>query len=287
VIEHEQIERLLDVNRLREADELIQRGLAQAPNDPQLHYWAARLACARDDLERASEHVSQSLAADPRHVAARVLHFILLRQAKQYAEAELVITELIRDDPRNAELLALYAQLMLCVLHVDKAEALVAEALRLDPESHPARLCSVLLACIRGRAGDSREALAELVAEDPDGFAVAHTLLLVLIEEGRYRDALGIARGLLRADPANGHLVDLVVELRALSHWVAVPAYPVQRWGGMAVGGLWIGAVVLGQVARRAESTALYGVLGLYVAYCVYTWLYPPLLKRWLRARGA
>lgn len=287
MIEHEQIERLLDVNRLNEAGLLIQRGLAQAPNDPYLHYCAARLACEREDFARATEHVGQALAADPHHFAARVLNFVLLRHAKKYAEAELVITQLIQEHPRDAELLALYGQLMLCALHVDKAEALVREALRIDPESQQARLSSVLLACVRGRAAESRDALADLVAEDPEGLSVAHTLLLVLIEQGRYRDALGIARELLRADPANRHLVDQVVELRALTHWVAVPAYPVHRFGGAAAGVMWISAVVLGQIARTTGSIWLYYALALYVAYCVYTWVYPPLLKRWLRARGA
>jgi tetratricopeptide (TPR) repeat protein len=287
VIDHEQIERLLEVNRLNEAGLLIERGLAQVPDDPYLHYCAARLAFAREDYASADEHVGHVLSADPQNFSARLLHFVLLRHAKKHAEAELVITGLIRENPASAELLALYGQLMLCTLHVDKAEALVREALRLDSESQQARLCAVLVACVRGRASESREALADLVAEDPEGFAVAHTLLLVLVEQGRYRDALGLARELLRADPANAHLVDLVIELRALSHWIALPAYPVHRFGGAAAGVMWVLAVVLGQVARSTGAVWLYWVLGVYVAYCVYTWVYPPLLKRWLRARGA
>lgn len=286
MIEHGHIERLIEVRRYAEARELIERGFAKAPDDPELHHFAAQVALRRNDLDCARQHVGCALAAAPSHRGARVVQFLLLYEQRAYVEAEQSIVALLSEDPRDAELLALYARLMLITLHVDKAAALVEEALRCDPHSQLVRVCHVLIATARGRRSEVDATLAELVATDPEAAAVTRTLFVVLVERRRYREALAVGQELLRGEPDDADLVEALVEVRSVTHWAALPAYPLHRWGWLASGSMWgayvVGIVMLGRAAPAAVGPATAGYLG----YVVYSWLHRPLLRRWLRKRG-
>lgn len=284
MIEHEQIAQLLRINRLAEASELIRHGFTQHPDDPTLHYYAAQVAWSNDDKPSAEEHLAQALASSPHHVAARELRFRLLMDNQEYPEAERVVVDLLREDPDNAEFLALYARLMMHTLHLAKAEALVREALRRDPESQSARLVRVLLAATRGDDQQARSALAELIHEDPNALSVGYTVLQLLVHERRHREALQLGRELLHVDPTNEALVEALIELRAATHWVALPAYPLVRWGWLASGVMWFGAVVALRVVRGSPAGAAFSIV--WLSYVVYSWVHGPFLKRWIRWRG-
>ncbi|MEZ4331764.1 MAG: tetratricopeptide repeat protein [Myxococcota bacterium] len=281
-----QISRLIEVGRHAEADRLLASELAEHPTDPDLHWLAARAALGAEDDVRAREHLEQALASDPHHFRARFLAFAIAFDAERFAEAEEIVTGLIREHPADAELIAWYAHLMLRTLHVAKARALVDEALARDPDEPVARRVDVLLLTIEGRSEHAGRRLEELIRDDPEGLATARTLFLVLAERGRHREAFEVGRQLLRADPANPALIDALVELRAATHWSALPAYPMRRFGWLGVAAVW-GVGVVGVRAAASWSPAWsVTFLVLYLAYVVYAWVHPPWLKRWLRRRG-
>ncbi len=284
--EHLQLARLIDVGRYREARQILEHALGQAPHDPDLHCLAARAALGEDDRGRAEDHVRQALAGEPQHFEAHVLLFTLCTTDKRHAQAEELITGLIREQPYNAVLLALYAELMLTTMHLDKARALCNEALRRDPDEHHARVVNVLLLTVEGKRADAGEQLAELIREDPESTDVAFTLFQVLVEQNRHREALEIGRQLLRCDPDNRHLVEALAELRTATHWIGLPAYPMRRFGWAGSAALWV--VALGSIRLVAAWSSAWaaGLLGLYLSYVIYSWVYPPLLKRWLLRRG-
>jgi tetratricopeptide (TPR) repeat protein len=281
-----QLSQLIEVGRYREALEILQRELSHAPHDPDLHVLGARAALGEKDEARAGEHVRHALAADPQHFEARVLLFVLCCAGKRHAQAEELIVALIRERPDSAALLALYAELMLTTMHLDKARALTEEALRRDPDDHRARVVNVLLLTIEGKRGDAGQQLAELIRDDPESTEIAYTLLRVLIEQQRHAEALEVGRQLLRLDPDNRALVEALAELRAATHWIALPAYPLRRFGWAGSAGMWVGALLSIRLAA-ARGPEWAGVLSaLWVAYVLYSWVHAPLLKRWLMRRG-
>jgi predicted Zn-dependent protease len=286
---HVQIDRLLEVGRVREARELLHRALSENPGDPDLHVFAARIATRTGDLAEARRQLSNALASDPTHFGARAELCDLEWTTKDYAAAEQIITELIREAPRNAALLASYARLMLVTLHLPKARALVNEALRLEPEDETARLVDVLLSTVEGDRRRADAQLQDLVAEDPDGYYVAHMLLVALIEQNRNREALALARQLMRAHPDDEDLVQTVVDLAVATHWLSWPLWPLRRFGWAASAALWLGAVTFVQVGRSQgwpwQAAVAFAVL--YLTYVIYSWVYTPVMTRWIRSRGA
>jgi tetratricopeptide (TPR) repeat protein len=210
----------------------------------------------------------------------------VLEDLDRHPEAEQVILGLLREDPADAGLHAAYGRLMLVNHQLDKARALVAEALRLDPDEPGARAIDALLALVDGRDRAARERVAGLLREAPEAESVAWLLVAVLEHEGRRRDALQIARELLRARPGDPDVLRALVGLRAATHWSSAPLWPFHRFGWGAVVGLWLGVNVLAYALPDRLAGLLWIVNALYLALVVYSWLQPPLLRRWLRWRG-
>lgn len=282
-----QLARLLEVGRLHEAAQVLGQALADNPDDPDLHVYAANIAEGQCDVDGARVQLARALSLDPMHSRARAALFDLEYAADNYPEAEELITGLIRDEPANASLLALYARLMLVTFHLEKSRALVDEALRRDPDDDVARTVDVLLSIVEGRFDRASVQMEVLVADDPDSLDVAHTLLLWLVEEGRHREALELARQLLRAEPDDPDLIDSIVELRALTHPLAWPLWPTTRFGWAGSAGTWVIVLVALGMLHQVEPVLTGFLSGLYLAWVAYTWAYGPLMKRWLRRRGA
>jgi tetratricopeptide (TPR) repeat protein len=283
---HSQIDRLIEVNRHAEARRLLQAAFAEAPDDPYAHTQAARIAYIEDDHELAWSHIGEALGADPAHFGARVLSHSLLVDQRRYAEAETVVLELIRENPASADLIAAYARLMLLTANERKARGLVVEALRLDPQNHDARLVAVLAATVSGEHQLANEQLADLVREYPEGVAVAYTLLNALVEQNRNREAYELGRELLRADPSDTDLVETLIALRVQTHWLALPLYPLQRWGWAAAAAIWAGAIVAFALLRQYAPGLMGWFAFGYLAWVASSWIYPPLMRRWLTWRG-
>ncbi len=280
------IERLLEVGRLREAGELIGKALAEDPDDVDIRTAAGRLYYLANDNDEARAQLQSALVNAPKHRVARFMLHLVHVEEEEFDQAEALITELIREEPANATFLALYARLMVLTFHIDKARALLEEAYRLDPHDREARFVNLLIAVVERRRGDADEQLADLLRESPDDQRVLWSLYRVLCERRRHRAAFAIGQQLLRLQPTNTSLIEALVELRTLTHWVAIPAYPFTRWGWGAVAAAWITAIVVIRAIAKVNPP-LAGTLGLiYFVYVVYTWVYPPLLKRWIRWRG-
>jgi predicted Zn-dependent protease len=281
-----QLERLLEVGRLPEARQLLGELLGQAPGDPDLCVYAARVALADDDLEEGRRQLEAALGRDPEHFAARYLLFHVELHVQHYTEAEEIITRLIREDPEDPDLLNQYAGLMLTTLHLDKARVLADEALRLDPSHRGARLTDVVLSTVEGRRDRAGARLSDLVHDDPEAHDVAYGLLVSLAEQGQNEDALRLCQELMRSEPDNEGLIETAVALRAATHWLALPLRPMQRFGWGASAAIWIVAIIAFRFLDGAKSTWMLTALGIYLTWVLYTWIYMPLMTRWLRARG-
>ncbi|MDY7094128.1 MAG: tetratricopeptide repeat protein [Acidobacteriota bacterium] len=281
-----QLDRLLEQRRYAQAREVLQELFAQDPRDPVAHRWAARLALAEGSSSKARHHLRQVLSQDPADFDGRHLLFQVELQERRWAEAEEVLLGLLREEPADPDLLTNYSWLMLCTVHTQKARELQREAIRRQPDHQGARIVGALLSLVEGAGGQARREAAQLLREDPQGADRLATLFAVLINERCHREALEIGRELLRLDPGDEELVEALVELRALTHWVAWPAYPFVRWGWAASAVIWVAAMVSVRLLATVDTRAAAILAFAFIAYVIYSWTFMPILRRWLRWRG-
>jgi tetratricopeptide (TPR) repeat protein len=284
---HTQIDHLLETRRTAVARRLLDQSFSENPDDPENHFYAARIASLEGDSHAAERHVGDLLLREPGHIGGRSLAVELARKSKNYALAEEHALDLIRDNPEVGHFYAQYAHVMLETLHLEKARALTLEARRLSPDDRLAHVLDVLTSIVLGERGQAREDLATLVASDPDALPTAWTLLAVLEAEHREWEAFEVAQEIVRAEPDDPDAVNAVIELRARTHLLALPAWPLRRFGNVGAIGLWVVMAVGLAVASATAYDGLGAWIGaVWLVYVIYSWTYLPLLRRLIRARG-
>jgi tetratricopeptide (TPR) repeat protein len=277
-----QVEALLQRRRTDLARSLIKPALASHPEHTALLLQSAWADYLDDHNDEALRLVRQVLLAEPAHEGARVLYFELLVDKEQNAEAERVIIELLREYPEDADYYGRYANLMLRTLNLTKALQLAREGLRYN--SDDVACLAAQATCELIEAPDvAGHGLQQLLVKHPQLIRTLVLVVAALEERGDVRGAKQVAQELVRAQPDNEHLVELARQLKIKGHWSMLPLWPVQKWGWGASFGIWILAVV-GIRALGKVSPAASGVFAVMViAYVVYSWVWPPLLRRLIK----
>jgi predicted Zn-dependent protease len=280
----QQVEALLQRRRVDQARALLKPALTEHPEHAGLLLQSAWTDYLDDRNDDALATVRQVLLSDPDDESARLLYFELLLEREDNVDAERVIIELLREYPEHAHYYGRYAQLMLKTLNFGKSRQLALEGLKYDPDSVECLAAQTVCDFIERPGKATSQGLQQLLVHHPQS---VRTLLLVVIslqQRGQRREALNIARELLRAQPDNEGIVDIVKQLRLVTHWSMWPLWPVMRFGWNASVVIWLIAV-FGLNALRRSDPALAGTIGLvFFAYVVYSWVWPPILKRLMRA---
>jgi tetratricopeptide (TPR) repeat protein len=281
-----QASELLDRRRMLQARQLLAQALRQHPEAIELLFQLARADYLEDHFEDARRTLVRLLELAPGDTGGRWLLFLVEMEAGRLAEAEVLVLDLLRQSPRMPHFWSGYGRLMLRALHFDKASDLVNEALRLDPDAPEALRARALCDIVEGRGQQDGAALSRLLADDPNDLLTLRLVVVALADAGRYRQAHRLAQALLRVQPDDQGLLQQVLALHTTNHWSLWPLWPLRRWGWAASVGLWV-LVVLGyQVLERVAPQAVGGFTAVVLAYVAYSWVWPPLLTRWI-ARGA
>jgi tetratricopeptide (TPR) repeat protein len=279
----QQVEALLERRRVDQARALLKPALSEHPEHAGLLLQAAWTDYLDDRNDDALGTVQQVLLSDPNDESARLLYFELLLERRDNVDAERVIIELLREYPEHAHYYGRYAQLMLKTLNFDKSRQLALEGLKYDPDSVECLAAQTVCDFIERPGKTTGQGLQQLLVRHPQS---VRTLLLVVVsleQRGQRGEALNIARELLRAQPDNQGIVDIVKQLRLVTHWSMWPLWPVVRFGWSGSVAIWLIAV-FGLNALRRYDPALAATIGLAVfAYVVYSWVWPPILKRLMR----
>ncbi|MDM5180621.1 tetratricopeptide repeat protein [Massilia sp. DJPM01] len=277
---------LIERKRYAQAGDVLAEALAQYPDDSDLLYGSALLDYLTDRRDAARATLHSVLSRAPDHYAARSLLATLYQDSEELPAAEAMLLDLLKDYPESGHQYARYAMLMYRTMHLDKAQALAHEALRLDPDDELALIACMMGDLIEGRRGAEQERLSVMMSRHPESLSTARMLITHLVHRGKYRAAKRIAIELLKQHPDSPEILELVVDLDALSHWSMLPLWPLNRWGWGASIGLWVLTLVvingLGRIAPHAVGPLSIGL----IAYCVYSWIFPSLLKRWLKRRA-
>jgi tetratricopeptide (TPR) repeat protein len=280
------IDGLIERRRFSQASLLLGEALANFPDDSELLRSAAAIDYHNEDYEGSLHTLRQLLRRAPKHLAGRYLLVSVHEAREDWPEAEAVLLDLLHDYPESSTLYARYAMLMYRTQQIDKAMELAREALRLNPEDEGALAATMIGDLIDGRKGDERNSLAALMLKHPEDMVTARLLIVHLINRGRYWSAKRIAVELLKARPDSREALELVVEIEALCHWSVIPLWPFNRWGIAATITFWLAWMLVYKLLRsyapQVSGPAVVFILG----YCVYSWVYPSLLTRFLKRRA-
>ena len=275
-------EQLLDRRRTAQARSTIAEGLRLQPSHAGLLLQLARADITEERWDAAREVLGGLLKQWPGHAGARFLLFLAEMESGHLPEAELLILGLLRESPQMGPWYAHYSRLMLRGLDFGKASQLADEGLRFAPDDDSCLRARVLCdLVVQGRSVDSA-ALKQLMVDDPHDIHTMRLVAVALVHAGRTREAHQLAKSLLRADPTDTGLLQMVQSLRTATHWTMWPLWPLQRWGWGGSIALWLGALVglrvLGRFAPQWTGPATW----LLLAYVIYSWVWPPIFRRWM-----
>ncbi|MEW5986407.1 MAG: tetratricopeptide repeat protein [Chloroflexota bacterium] len=259
----------------------LDRANADQTDNPFFWYVRGQALYDLEEFDSAIQAVHKGLTLAPE--AIFLLYQLCNCQSRQgnLAAAERTLLKALQQAPEDPELLCRYAILVSEGGQLDKAEQLVEEAARFDPE-HPAiARTQATLAYLTGHDRQAAEASRRTLLSNPDDIYGQYMLGVSLAAEGRVGDADVYLRTAARLDPLNEAITSTTRHSRLIAHWLLWPLRPVQRFGPMKI---WLAAIVvifgLWELGFAKLTTTLATV---YLVYCVYSWVAPPLLKWWLQ----
>ncbi len=272
--------RWMERGQWQRAREALRRGLEQAPEDLDLLYARARLAFLTESHD-ALDSARDVLALAPEHTGARLLMARIHAEQGRQAEAERLLLDLLRESPQDTGLLCHYAFLLLRAGQLPKARALASEAARLAPEDLLVLSTLALLDLAEGRAPKDMAALGKMLDLYPEAEATLRTLAFSLAERMQLAAAREAAALLVRRSPHDADVVRLAAHIAYLGHWSMRPMYPLLRWGWAGSFGLYGGFIALTTLGRGLlPPPLLFAVTLAWLTYAIYSWVYPPILKR-------
>jgi predicted Zn-dependent protease len=240
---------LAQLDRWPEAGDAARAGLSANGPDPGLMYW---LACAE-------EHAGNA----------------------EFAER--ILLDGLAIVPHDVGLLCAYADLCAGAGQSEKAAKLVALAAAQDPQAPLVYATRVKVAYARGNDREAQRISREFVAAYPAD-PVANALLGgVSAARGQVGPAYAGFRRAVAEDPTQHAYAESALDMRVAGHPLMLPLRPIVRFGALKV---WLAAVVLIFGVRLLGVPWLsLPVAAAWLAFCVYSWVVPPLVRWWVRRR--
>jgi tetratricopeptide (TPR) repeat protein len=182
--------------------------------------------------------------------------------------------------PNDVDLLCTYADVCASDGQADKAQKLVDRAAALAPHAPVVYATRAQIALARGDDRTAQRIAREFVAAYPEHPA-AHALLgASAAVRGRVGEAYHGFRQAAAAMPTEQVLAESALEMRIARHPLMLPIRPVIRFGALKT---WVVAVALMFGLRALGLAPLAGAVALvWLVYCVYSWVVPPLVRRWM-----
>lgn len=276
-------EHWLEVGQAKRALETLEQA---DPDDARTWRLRASALHAAEDNERLVAAAQEGLRIEPEDTYLMRLLAHAHIETGQPSRGERVLRNAIEIDPHFVGLWCDLAELYTDQNRPGRAREALDEALRIaHPENIEVKMTAAYFAAKQKRWDDAQRITEEVLRLDPDN---AHAQVML----GAWKAERGgmwpnqWARHFetaARSEPSNTDVVDAAREARAVTHWLMVPLWPIHRFGWVTI---WISGIVIGQIIRHAgNDTQAVVWVSFWLSYCVYSWVMPYALRRWL-ARG-
>lgn len=271
---------LLDVDRPGEALEQLAALHGASPSAETV--WALRVRALLALHRPADAAAAASTGLAETGPSVWLLHLLAYARSdlRDYPGAEQALLAALREAPEHELLLCAYARLLLRVAQVDKARRLLAEAARLAPESQVVRETRALLVYVSGSSRQAADASRDVLRHDPDS-TLGRTLLAGSSSERADFRTSSRMLGSLAAESGDRELRERARVNRAYRSVWLLPLWPLERFGVVPFWLAWVTALI-GLSALGLEQV-LVVLVPLYLLFVVYSWVAPPLVRRWAR----
>nr|WP_221374781.1 hypothetical protein [Actinoplanes polyasparticus] len=201
-------------------------------------------------------------------------------EARRDQQAERAFLDGLALAPNDVDLLCAYADLCAGDGQLEKAGKLVDLAAARAPQAPVVYATRIQLAHARGDDREAQRISREFVGAHPDN-PVAHALLGgTSAARGHVDAAYEGFRQAAAARPTEQVFAESAMELRVARHPLMRPLRPILRFGALKT---WLVAVTLIIGLRAIGLPVLGGLLGfVWLAFCVYSWVVPPLVRKWV-----
>lgn len=243
--------------------------------------------CALLELERYAEvqqSVDAGLRINPDSVPLLYLRCNCLAAQGDLAGAETAILAALRLDPELPPLLCRYAYLVAQAGQLPKAERLVAVAARVDPDDTTVARTRMLLAYLRGDDATAARQGAALLGDGAEDVWAHGMLGVAMAARGDAGQAARHFRAAVRLNPADPELAESARLSRAAAHPLLWPMRIVYRWGPGVVWLVVMSCFLMLATLRLYPAAVIFA--GLYVVFCVYSWVMPPVVRWWASRRS-
>ena len=206
-----------------------------------------------------------------------------LRAEGRLPEAEAAFLQGLSLDPNDPDLLIGYAMVCLSAGQAEKASALVERAASQAPESLAVSAARAQVAFALGKDKDMHRHTQEALSADPEdpGARALHGTSSMLT--GDSKSGYNSLASAAAAHPGDPDLRAAAREARLANHPLMRPLMPFQRFNPLVI---WVCAVAVIYGLRAAGLLLFAGIAaGAWFAFCVYSWVAPPLLRRWLNRK--
>jgi predicted Zn-dependent protease len=198
-------------------------------------------------------------------------------------EAEAAFLQGLSLDPNRPDLLIGYARVCLAAGQAQKASALVERAASQAPESVAVSAARAQVAFALGNDRDMHRHSTEALShdpEDPNARALHGTASMLT---GDSRSGYTSLASAAASQPGDADLRAAAREAKLFNHPLLLPLRPFARFNPLIV---WIGAVAIIYGLRAAGLAPLsFAFTMIWLAFCVYSWVVPPLVRRWLNRK--
>ena len=270
---------LLATGNEQRAADVLDRAGPEVMEQPEFWGLRARIALRREDFEGALRAARTGLARAPQD--GWLLRLVGRAQLSlgRLPEAEEALLAALAVDPEDVQALCAYAEVCASAGQIDKARRLLDRAERVDPAESEILGTRWLVAHLDGDDEETARLAAEY-ARVTEGGAEALTVLgLEALKRGDTRATHDLFGRAARADVRWVEAIgpENFRRIRASTHPLLLPLWPIQRFGAVPVWIVGVG-VVLGLDAAGFDA----GVFAMaWIAWVVYTWVAPPFVRWW------
>jgi choline-sulfatase len=176
---HERALALADAGDVAQAVASAERALALDPSLPEVHNHLGVLRARRGDAPRALAAFDQVVRLDPNNALGHANRGNALRSLGRLPEAKDAYEAALAVSPRSVDALNGLGTLAVLGGAPDEAVRLFRRALEQQPDLAEARLNLAVAELKRGRAGEARAEIAELLRRSPTGDAAARARQLL------------------------------------------------------------------------------------------------------------
>jgi predicted Zn-dependent protease len=278
-----QAEHWLDVRQPQRALDVLSTADVEDP-----HTWRLRAIAFHhlDEHQRCIASAEAGLQTDPDDTLLLRLMGASHRECGDLAAAERAVLAGLELDPEDPSLLCEYARILMDANQVPKARQVIEHAGQVaSPDDIELLFTRAQLAWIENRRADGLRDVERVLELDPENHYAQAMLGSFKSENTWPSEWTRHMEDAVRADPSDPDLVEAAREARLVSHPAMIPLWPIHRFG-------WVAVTVAGIVAAQVAARAVGGTVGAIVVitwltYCIYSWVAPWLLRRWMERRWA